>query len=83
MQVSTTLTLLVGPALQIISGSLPNAVQGVAYSFQLNASGGIAPYTWAATGLPSGLTCSASGLISGTPSASGSFNVSITCTDAA
>lgn len=44
---------------------------GVAYSFQLNAAGGTPPYTFAvASGtLPAGLTLSASGLISGTPTA--------------
>ncbi|CRK56037.1 Alkaline serine exoprotease A precursor [Alloactinosynnema sp. L-07] len=48
---------------------------------QLSASGGSAPYTWSATGLPTGLSISASGAVSGTPSASGVYNVTATATD--
>ena len=54
---------------------------GTAVSLQLSATGGTAPYTWTASGLPTGLSISSGGLISGTPSASGTFNVSATATD--
>jgi hypothetical protein len=54
---------------------------GTAASLQLSASGGTAPYTWTASGLPTGLSISSSGLISGTPSAAGTFNVSATAKD--
>ena len=55
---------------------------GVAKSLQLTASGGTAPYTWSATGLPTGLTINSStGLISGTPSAAGTFTVTVTAKD--
>lgn len=80
-QQTVTLTLVVAPQLQIITGSLPGAVQGQAYSVQLNATGGVAPYSWSATGLPAGLTCSSTGLISGTPTVSGTFSAVITVTD--
>ncbi|SDH84808.1 aminopeptidase S [Actinokineospora alba] len=56
---------------------------GTAASLQLSASGGTAPYTWSATGLPTGLSVSTSGLISGTPSAVGTYNVTATATDSA
>jgi hypothetical protein len=56
---------------------------GTAVSLQLSASGGTAPYTWTATGLPTGLSISSSGLISGTPSAAGTFSVTATAKDAA
>jgi hypothetical protein len=56
---------------------------GTATSLQLSASGGTAPYTWTATGLPTGLSISSSGLISGTPSAAGTFSVTATAKDAA
>ncbi|CAD7387583.1 putative Ig domain-containing protein [Xanthomonas arboricola pv. juglandis] len=67
----------VGPA------SLPAATAGSAYSQTLSASGGTAPYTFAITAgaLPAGLTLSAAGVLSGTPTASGSFNFTATATD--
>ena len=47
----------------------------------LAASGGTAPYTWSATGLPAGLSISASGTISGTPTMAGDSNVTVTARD--
>lgn len=37
--------------------------------FTLAATGGAAPYTWAATGMPDGITVSSAGVVSGTPTA--------------
>ncbi|HEY0805619.1 MAG TPA: S53 family peptidase [Pseudonocardiaceae bacterium] len=54
---------------------------GTAVSLSLSASGGTGPYTWAASGLPTGLAISSAGLISGTPSAAGTFTVTATATD--
>ncbi|SOU04190.1 hemagglutinin [Xanthomonas arboricola pv. fragariae] len=67
----------VGPA------SLPAATAGSAYSQNLSASGGTAPYTFAVTAgaLPAGLSLSATGVLSGTPTATGSFNFTATATD--
>ncbi|MCL1560583.1 putative Ig domain-containing protein [Xanthomonas nasturtii] len=67
----------VGPA------SLPGATAGSAYSQNLTASGGTAPYTFALSAgtLPAGLTLSGTGVLSGTPTASGSFNFTVTATD--
>ncbi|GIG59788.1 hypothetical protein Lfu02_41600 [Longispora fulva] len=56
---------------------------GTAVSKQISAtdSASGATLTYSATGLPTGLSISASGLISGTPSAAGSYNVVVTVTD--
>ncbi|HEX5406505.1 MAG TPA: putative Ig domain-containing protein [Pseudonocardiaceae bacterium] len=56
---------------------------GTAASLQLSASGGTAPYTFTTTGLPTGLSTSSSGLISGTPTTAGTFTVTATVHDSA
>lgn len=62
-----------------IGGTPPNGTVGVAYSFTPSATG--SP-TFSATGLPSGLVINpATGAITGTPTAAGSYNVSITATN--
>jgi hypothetical protein len=45
-------------------------------------SGGTAPYSFSATGLPSGVTLSSGGTLSGTPADEGSFPATITAVDA-
>ena len=53
--------------------------RGQAVSLQMQASGGSGAYTWSATGLPAGLSINhATGLISGTPTVSGFYNVTVT-----
>ena len=75
-------TLTITPKLSITTASLPTGPAGSPYSATVMATGGTSPYTWAATGLPTGLTISAStGAISGTPSAASSGTVTITATD--
>src|SRR5215813_13973284 len=50
----------------------------------MGGSGGAGgPYTFSATGLPSGLTISSSGTISGTPTVTGTFNYTVTIKDSA
>ncbi|GAA4206782.1 putative Ig domain-containing protein [Actinocatenispora rupis] len=55
---------------------------GDSVNLQLSASGGTAPYTWSATGLPTGLSISSSGAITGSPSANGTYTVTATAKDA-
>jgi hypothetical protein len=61
------------------------AIQGVAIaSVTMTASGGTGSgYTFSATGLPSGLTMSAGGTISGTPTVNGTFSYTVTVKDSA
>ena len=73
----------VSPALTITSSSLPAAVLGVAYNQALTASGGTGNYSWSVSGgtLPGGVGLSASGALSGTPTASGSFSFTAQVSD--
>jgi len=77
---------IVNPPLQITSASLPNGTVGAAYSAQLLAAGGQPPYSWSraagSASLPPDLFLSASGIISGTPTTSGSFGFIVQATDA-
>lgn len=70
------------PALGIATTSLPNGKADVAYDQTLVASGGVAPYTWTAATVPAGLTLSAGGRLSGTPSAPSTAPLHVTVTDA-
>ena len=80
-----TLSITVVPPPTITTSSLPDATTTVAYSVALAATGGATPYTWSlASGtLPAGLGLSSAGLISGTPSSTGtsSFTVKVTGSD--
>jgi hypothetical protein len=68
---------------RILTTSLPSAVVGTPYAFQIQGTGGQAPYQFTAVNLPSGFTLSSSGLIQGNPAAVGVFQVVIRLTDAA
>ena len=61
----------------------PIAVLGKPYMLGLAATGGSPPYIWRdAQGLPPGLSLSASGVVSGSPSVKGTFRCSVGVTDA-
>ena len=64
--------------------TLPGGTVGTAYSQTLVATGGSGGYTYGATGsLPSGLTLTSGGVLSGTPTTGGSFTFTVTATDSA
>jgi hypothetical protein len=67
-----------------VSSSLPPATVNVTYNTALAITGGTAPYTFSmASGqLPAGVALAdSSGMISGTPTAAGSFNFAVTVSD--
>jgi len=70
--------------LVVTTTSLPNGTNGTTYSQTLTASGGQTPYSWTNSlgALPSGLHLSTNGVISGTPTNSGTFNFTVKVTDA-
>ncbi|MGZ4450231.1 MAG: M4 family metallopeptidase [Nocardioides sp.] len=62
------------------SGTVGTAIS----PFTISASGGTAPYTWTATGLPAGVTIgSSTGTVSGTPTTAGTYTATVTAKDAA
>lgn len=71
------------PTLTLLPATLPNGLAGTAYSQQFTASGGLAPYTYAVAAgtLPAGLSLSSAGLLSGTPTADGTYNFSVQASD--
>ncbi|MGA8492814.1 MAG: Ig domain-containing protein, partial [Terriglobales bacterium] len=72
------------PPLSVATGSLPAGTVNVPYSQTLQASSGVQPYTWSladGTLLPAGLTLASSGVISGTPIATGTTNFTVQVTD--
>jgi hypothetical protein len=82
--VSVNSTILVNQALVINPITPPQGTVGTSYSAQLSTSGGTAPVTFALSGgtaLPPGLVLSPAGLISGTPTAAGTFAFTVTATD--
>ncbi len=71
-----------GPTITIAPATLPPAIADLAYSQQLTASGGTGTYTYTETGtLPTGITLSTSGLLSGTATVAGSFPMTVTAKD--
>jgi hypothetical protein len=70
------------PPLSITTTTLVNGAVNESYSASVAATGGTPSYSWSATGLPTGLSINAvTGLITGTPTAAGSFTVNVTVTD--
>ncbi|WP_183978351.1 beta strand repeat-containing protein, partial [Tunturiibacter gelidoferens] len=67
--------------LTITSTAVAPGTSNRPYSAALNASGGNGPYTWSVSGLPAGLSISGNGVISGTPTATGNFSLTVTVTD--
>ncbi|MDP1825387.1 MAG: ice-binding family protein [Archangium sp.] len=72
------------PAITVAPTTLPDATQNTAYSQSLSGSGGVAPYTFRVTSgaLPAGLTLATNGTLSGSSTVFGTFNFTVTGSDA-
>ncbi len=83
LSVTKNFGLSVSGALSLVTNTLANGAVGKAYTQPLSASGGLTPYNWVvpAGALPSGLSLSADGIISGTPTTPGTFSFTISVTD--
>jgi hypothetical protein len=71
-------------AIQISPTSLANGTNNSVYvpvTFTATGGGFAPPFTWSATGLPTGLTVSSGGTLSGTPTQSGTFDFTLQLTD--
>ncbi len=80
---SQSYTLTVNSAMSITTASLPQGDAGKPYSQQFTLTGGTSPFTWTvASGLPTGITMSTAGLLSGTTSATGPFPFTAQVADA-
>jgi MYXO-CTERM domain-containing protein len=68
--------------LRVASAALPSAIAGRAYTAQLIAVGGQVPYRWAAVSdLPTGMTLSEAGELSGTPATPGALPITVRVRD--
>jgi len=75
---------IVPPQLRLVTfGLLPPGMVGSPYSLSFTATGGTLPYTFATTvgTLPGGLTLASNGVLSGTPTAYGTFLFTVQVTD--
>jgi hypothetical protein len=71
--------------LQIVNSTLAGAYVNTGYTASLSASGGKPPYQWSVSSgsLPSGITMTGSGAVSGTTSRTGSFAFTVRVMDSA
>jgi Putative Ig domain len=71
------------PALAFATTSLRAAAQGTKYATTLQATGGTSSYGFSVSSgkFPAGITMSSAGVISGTPTASGTFSVTVAVKD--
>ncbi|MFZ0228272.1 MAG: putative Ig domain-containing protein, partial [Mycobacterium sp.] len=81
--VTANLSITINAKLGVQTTTLPQGVINVTYSgATLQAVGGLTPYTWTWTGTtPPGLVLSTAGAISGTPTATGTYNFTVQVAD--
>lgn len=83
-QYSTNIAANKGMISPLATSTLPVGQAGVAYSFQFPVTGGVAPYTWSPYDNkqpPPGLSINSSGLLSGTPTQTGTWTFDVEVRD--
>jgi prepilin-type N-terminal cleavage/methylation domain-containing protein len=70
------------PPLIVNPGAISTGVSVKIKDVQMSASGGTKPYTWYVANLPPGLSMGTDGKITGTPTAAGVYQVTVTAKDA-
>ena len=80
---SFSLSVVITPLTVTSTSPLTSVAVGAAQNIALTATGGKTPYTWtlAKGSLPPGLTLSAAGVITGTPTTAGSYSFDVKVTD--
>jgi hypothetical protein len=81
--IKSTVTVTVTPVLTMGTSPMSQITKGVPFSVSLTSSGGAIPYTWtiSAGTLPSGVTLSKAGVVSGTSTQTGVFAFTAQVTD--
>ena len=69
------------PMLKVATSALSAGSVGTTYVQQLNVTGGRSPYLWDGGTMPPGLVFTQDGVLSGTPTAPGTFTVSVSVVD--
>jgi hypothetical protein len=84
-QASQSFSITVVAAPTITTTSLTGGEVGASYSATLSVSNGTSPYAWTLTigALPTGTSLSSAGAITGTPTATGTYNFTVEVTDGA
>jgi hypothetical protein len=81
---SVTISIQPPKALKVTTTTLPGGVVNIAYpATTIQATGGVAPYTWQVTvgSLPAGLTLNSNGSITGSPMSPGTSSFTVQVTD--
>jgi hypothetical protein len=80
-RVTRSFTINVTLDISIATNSLPDGYLTNPYLTQFDALGGLAPYTWSATGLPPGLSLAPGGSLNGIPTDTGTYTIVVTAHD--
>ena len=81
----STYTVVASQPVAVTTTALASATVGASYSASLAAEGGTTPYSWSLAGgnLPPGLSLTAAGVVTGTPTAGGTYGFTVSVSDSA